>query len=170
MMAIALGVLLLTAAVTAGLARRSEASSARHDVEQRAEAVGPEFDTKTLLAGKTQKGRDGNTVFVARPLAPVNGTTPVVVLSEDVNTRPFGGSGFAVLAAAALALGIAALVAAYLARRMTEPLAAMETTARSIAGGDLGARVDTSQMRDDELANLAHTINAMAGDLDLARG
>ncbi len=246
MMAIALGVLLLTAAVTAGLARRSEASSARNDVQQRAQAVAPEFDslieqlpstraaigtvagrrqvrrirdlvnttlrasngavvavkddgtveegldrllggtgqtptlpagitvddldTKALLAGDTQQGRDGNTVFVARPLAPVNGITPVVVLSEDVNTRPFGGSGFAVLAAAALALGIAALVAAYLARRMTEPLAAMETTARSIAGGDLGARVDTSQMRDDELASLANTINAMAGDLDVARG
>src|SRR5262249_4852258 len=45
MMAIALGVLLLTAAVTAGLARRSEVSTARHDVEQRADVVGPEFDS-----------------------------------------------------------------------------------------------------------------------------
>ena len=45
MMAIALGVLLLTAAVTAGLARRSEVTNARHDVERRAEVVGPEFDS-----------------------------------------------------------------------------------------------------------------------------
>ena len=246
MMAIALGVLLLTAAVTAGLARRSEVSTARDDVEQRAEVVGPEFDslitqlpnaraalttvagrrqvrrlrdlvnttlrasngaivvvdaqgnveeglgrllggagasptlpsgvtaddldTRVLRAGETQHGRNGNTVFVARPLEPYNQTTPVVVLTEAVNTRPFGGSGLAVLAAAAIALGVAALVASYLARRMTRPLAAMETTARSIAGGDLQARVDTSQVRDDELASLAVAINAMASDLDLARG
>jgi signal transduction histidine kinase len=246
MLAIALGVLVLTAAVTAGLARRSEVTTARHDVQDRAEVVGPEFDklikqlpaaraatatvagrrqirrlrnlvnttlrasngavvaldadgnveegfgrllgtqgdtptlpegmtvddldTKALLAGSTQNGREGNTVFVAEPLAPVNGVTPVLVLAEDVNTRPFGGSGFAVLGAAAIALGIAAFVAAYLARRMTEPLAAMETTARSIAGGDLSARVDATHVRDDELGSLASAINAMANDLDVARG
>jgi two-component system sensor histidine kinase BaeS len=246
MMAIALGVLLLTAAVTAGLARRSEVSNARHDLQDRAQVVTPEFDsliqqlpaaraaadtvagrrqlrrfrqlvnttlqasngavvavnsegqveeglarllggsgdaptlpsgisvddldTETLLAGDTQQGRDGNTVFLARPLTAVNGVTPVVVLTEDVNTRPFGGNGFAVLGAAAISLGIAALVATYLARRMTRPLAAMETTARSIAGGDLTARVDTTDVHDDELASLANAINAMANDLDVARG
>jgi signal transduction histidine kinase len=246
MMAIALGVLVLTAVVTAGLARRSEANTARHDVQERADVVAPEFDqlirqlpkaqaatgtvagrrqvrrirdlvnttlrasngavvavdangdvqealgrllgtagatptlpdgvtvddldTKALLAGSTQHGRDGNTVFVAEPLAPVGAVTPVLVLAEDVNTRPFGGSGLAVLGAAAIALGIAAFVAAYLARRMTRPLAAMETTARSIAGGDLSARVDTTDVHDDELASLAQAINAMAADLDVARG
>jgi two-component system sensor histidine kinase BaeS len=245
MMSIALGVLLLTAAVTAGLARRSEVNNARHDVQNRAEVVGPEFDsliaqlpaaraadtvvgrrqlrrlrdlvnttlrasngaivvidqdgqvqegvgrllggagesptlpagvtiddldTEVLLAGDTQQGRDGDTVFVARPLTAVNGNTPVVVLTEEINNRPFGGNGLAVLGAAALSLGIAALVATYLARRMTRPLAAMETTARSIAGGDLTARVDTTNVRDDELASLADAINAMASDLDVARG
>ncbi|HEU5307474.1 MAG TPA: HAMP domain-containing sensor histidine kinase, partial [Acidimicrobiia bacterium] len=246
MMAIALGVLLLTAAVTAGLARRSEVSNARHDVQDRAEVVGPEFDTlidqlpeartaaetaggrrqlrrirvllnttlrasngaivaidadgqvheglavllggtgnsptlpsgvsaddldtERLVAGTTQQGRDGGTVFVARPLTAVNGTTPVVVLSQEINERPFGGNGLAVLGAAAISLGIAALVAMYLARRMTRPLAAMETTARSIASGDLAARVDTTDVHDDELASLALAINAMANDLDVARG
>jgi signal transduction histidine kinase len=246
MMAIALGVLLLTAAVTAGLARRSEVTTARNDVQDRAAVVAPEFDrlikqlptakaatgtvagrrqirrirdlvnttlrasngavvavdpngevqevlgrllgtagegptlpegvtvddldTTALLAGSTQNGRDGNTVFVADPLAPVGAVTPVLVLAEDVNTRPFGGSGLAVLGAAAIALGIAALVAAYLARRMTRPLAAMESAARSIAGGDLSARVDVTDVPHDELASLANAINAMAADLDLARG
>jgi two-component system sensor histidine kinase BaeS len=245
MMAIALGVLLLTAAVTAALARRSEVSNARNDVQDRAEVVAPEFDSliaqlpaaraadtvvgrrqvrrlrdlvnttlrasngaivvidadgevqegvgrllggsgdtptlpdgvtvddldrAALVAGDTQQGRDGNTVFVARPLTAVNGTTPVVVLTEEVNTRPFGGNGLAVLGAAAISLGIAALVATYLARRMTRPLAAMETTARAIAAGDLTARVETSNVRDDELASLADAINAMASDLDEARG
>jgi hypothetical protein len=180
MMAIALGVLLLTAAVTAGLVRRSEATNARHDVQQRAEVVGPEFDSliaqlpaargvdtvvgrrqlrrlrdlvnttlrasngaivvidedgqvqegvgrllggagesptlpagvtvddldaEALLAGDTQQARDGDTVFVARPLSEVNGTTPVVVLAEEVNNRPFGGNGLAVVGAAAISLG-----------------------------------------------------------------
>jgi signal transduction histidine kinase len=246
MMAIALGVLVLTAAVTAGLARRSEVTAARHDVVDRAAVVGPEFDTlirqlpaakvatgtfvgrrqlrrirdllnttlqasngsvvaidadgnvqevlgrllgsagdsptlpegvsiddldtRVLLDGSAQNGRDGDTVFVAQPLAAVGEITPVLVLAEDVNTRPFGGSGIAVLGAAAIALGIAALVAAYLARRMTRPLAAMETTARSIAGGDLSARVDATHVRDDELGSLANAINAMASELDVARG
>src|SRR5439155_25659813 len=129
-----------------------------------------DLDTESLLAGTTQNGRDGNTVFTAEPLAPVGQVTPVLVLAEDVNTRPFGGNGLAVLGAAAIALGIAALVAAYLARRMTRPLAAMETTARSIAGGDLAARVDASHVPDDELGSLANAINAMANDLDVARG
>jgi two-component system OmpR family sensor kinase len=246
MLAIALGVLLLTAAVTAALARRTEVTSARHDVQDRVAVVEPEFDTligqlptaraatgtaagrrqirrirklvnttlrasngavvgvdangdvqevlgrllgsgratptlpdgvtvddldtKALLDGSAQNGRDGNTVFVAQPLTPVGAVTPVLVLAEDVNTRPFGGSGLAVLGAAAVALGIAALVAAYLARRMTRPLAAMETTARSIAGGDLSARVDVTDVPDDELASLANAINAMATDLGVARG
>ncbi len=246
MIAIALGVLVLTALVTAGLARRTEVTTARHDVQDRAQIVAPEFDTlirqlpsakaatqtlqgrrqirrirdlvnttlrasngavvavdangdvqevlgrllgtgnttptlpdgvtvddldtRTLLAGTQQDGRSGNTVFVAEPLASVSGLTPVLVLAEQVNTRPFGGSGLAVLGAAALALGIAALVAAYLARRMTRPLAAMETTARAIAGGDLSARVDATHVPDDELGSLATAINAMAADLDEARG
>jgi signal transduction histidine kinase len=246
MVTIALGVLVLTALVTAGLARRTEANSARDDLNARAPVVASEFDTllgqvplgriaaqtgvgrrqvqrvrdlvrttldasngavvginadgqvkeilgrflgtdagavtlpdgvaaddldtAALLAGTTQKGRAGNTVFTAIPLQKVAGVTPVVVMAEGVNTRPFGGNGMAVLGAAFLALVIAVLVAAYLARRMTRPLAAMETTARSIASGDLTARVDTANVPDDELGSLAQAINAMAAELDDARG
>ncbi len=246
MVAIALGVLVLTALVTAGLARRSEADTARNDVQQRAAVVGPEFDkllqqlpagriaegtvagrrqlqriralvattlrasngavvavgadgevqeilgtflgtdasvvtlppgveasdldTQALLAGTTQNGRSGDTVFSATPLEKVGDVTPVLVLAEAVNTRPFGGNGGAVLGAAVIALLIAALVAAYLARRMTRPLAAMETTAGAIAGGDLAARVDSTHVPDDELGSLARAINAMAADLEEAQG
>jgi len=246
MMAISLGVLVVTALVTAGIARRTEVTTARHDVRDRAAVVAPEFDklikqlrgaravsgtlaaqrqirrirdlvnttlrasngavvaidasgnvqevvglllgnagnapslpngvtvddldTQALQAGTTQNGKAGNTVFIAQPLNPVGNVTPVVVLAEDINTRPFGGSGLTVLVAAALALAVAAIVAAFLARRMTRPLAAMEATARSIAGGDLSARVDASHVADDELGSLAGAINAMASDLDVARG
>ena len=61
------------------------------------------------------------------------------------------------------ALGVAALVAAYLARRMTRPLAAMETTARSIARGDLtGAGRHRPTCPTTSSPSLADAINAMA--------
>jgi signal transduction histidine kinase len=129
-----------------------------------------DLDTASLQAGKTQKGRNGDTVFQGEPLTQVGQLTPVVVLSEHVNNRPFGENSGLVLGAAVLALGVAALVAAYLARRMTRPLAAMETTAGEIAGGDLSARVDTEHVADDELGSLARAINSMAEELDASRG
>ena len=63
MMAIALGVLLLTAAVTAGLARRSEVTTARHDVQDRAEVVGPEFDS---LIAQLPKARAASDTVIGR--------------------------------------------------------------------------------------------------------
>ena len=230
-MAIALGVLVLTALVTAGLAHRTATTAARNDVAQHAPVVADEFnallaqlpaarlqtqtatgrrqiqrirdlvattlrasngalvaidangqvqevvglllgvqsslitlpqgvtvadlDTARLLAGKTQRGTTSNTVFMAIPLDPVRGLTPVVVLAEHVSNKPFGNNGGVVLGAAVIALIIAALVGFYLARRLTRPLAAMETTARQIAGGDLSARVDDRRVPDDELGSLA---------------
>ena len=53
---------------------------------------------------------------------------------------------------------------------MTRPIAGMEDAANRIAGGDLTARVDTSGLRDDELAGLTRSFNAMAGQLETARG
>lgn len=94
----------------------------------------------------------------------------MVVLTEHVSSRPFGDNSGVVLGAAALALGVAALVAVYLARRMTRPLAAMEATAGRIAAGDLSARVDTRHVADDELDRLANAINTMAEELDASRG
>ena len=246
MTGIALGVLVLTALVTAGLARRTEVASAKSDVEDRAAIVAPEFDTllaqlgtgraatgttagrrqllrirnlvdttlrasngavvgvtsdrqvqevlgrflgadpavvslpagvsatdldtAALLAGDSQTERSGDVVFTAVPLAETAGITPVLVLTEHVSNRPFGTSGPAVLWAALISLGVAVLVAVAIARRMARPIAAMETTAREIAAGNLAARVDTEHLSDDELGSLAAAINAMAADLDAARG
>ena len=246
MVGIALGVLVLTALVTAGLARRNEVSTAKHDVESRAAVVAPEFntllaqigtgkvaastavgrrqvqrirdlvattlkasngavvastpdgqveevlsryrgtdsavialpagveagvlDTAALLAGDSQTDQNGDTVFTAVPLDEKAGVTPVLVLTEHVNKRPFGTAGGAVLWAALIAFGVAVVVAGFIARRLTRPIAAMETTARDIAAGDLQARVDTEHLSDDELGSLGRTINAMATELDDARG
>src|SRR5262245_51865843 len=130
-----------------------------------------DLDVAGLRDGHTQEGRAGSTVFNATPLDTLNnGTVPVLVLADDVNTRPFGAAGGVVLGAALLALVVAAAVAAYLARRLTRPIAAMETTARTIAGGDLSARVDETHVRDDELGSLAHAINGMAQELEESQG
>jgi two-component system sensor histidine kinase BaeS len=246
MVGIALGVLVLTALVTAGIARRTEVTSAKNDLHDRTAAIAPEFDTllaqlptaraatttagrrqlrrirdlvattlrasdgavvavtadgqveevlgrflgttepsvlslpsglsagdldtNALLAGETQTARSGDTVFTAVPLNETGGVTPVLVLTEHVSYRPFGTNGGAVLVAALIALGVAVLVAAAVARRLSRPIAAMETTARQIAAGDLQARVDTEHLSDDELGSLGRTINSMASDLDEARG
>jgi signal transduction histidine kinase len=248
MLAIALGVLVVTAGITATLARRTSTDSARHELQQKAPEVASalsdvfsgadkltlqqlrdrlagtnlaprvkrliettltvsdgavialdangnqqeilgklfgtessllelppgvspgDLDTDALLAGETQTGRDGNTVFVATPLTPVRGLTPVVVLAKDVETRPFGSSSGVVLLAAIGAIVVAAVVAAFLARRITRPIAAMETTAGRIARGDFSARVDVTDVPHDELGELADAINTMGEELQSARG
>jgi two-component system sensor histidine kinase BaeS len=130
-----------------------------------------DLDTKQLLAGQQQTGQSGDTVFVARPLTPIGTNTPVVVLSQHVDTQPLGRAGGFLLVTGAIALVAAGLVSAYLARRMTRPLAAMQETAGRIADGDLAARVRLrGSYPDDELASLARSINAMANDLETARG
>jgi two-component system sensor histidine kinase BaeS len=129
-----------------------------------------DLDTDKLLNGEQQTARHGDTVFVAMPLNQLQGLTPVVVLSKHVETRPFGQSSGLVLLAALGAIVVAAVVATYLARRMTRPIAAMESTARRIASGDLSARVDPRGVPHDELGDLASAINTMGEELQEARG
>jgi two-component system sensor histidine kinase BaeS len=130
-----------------------------------------ELDLVELVAGKTQDGVKGSRAYVATPLTPLeDGSTPVVVVTQQVERRPLGRAGTFLLITGGLALLAAALVSAYLARRMTRPLAAMEVAAGRIAAGDLSVRVDTEGLRDDELADLTRSFNAMASELETARG
>ena len=129
-----------------------------------------DLDLVGLIAGEVQSGVFGNRAFVAVPLDAVNGATPVVVVPQQVARRPLGRAGTFLLVTGALALVAAALVSAYLARRMTRPIDAMEEAANRIANGDLSARVDTTGLHDDELAALTRSFNTMAGELETARG
>jgi signal transduction histidine kinase len=129
-----------------------------------------DLDARALLAGKEQSGRQGRTAFVAAPLKIVNGNTPVVILTQQVETQPLGRAGPFFLLAGALALVVAAIVAFYLARRLTRPLTAMGQTADRIAAGDLSARVDLGKHPDDELSGLARALDGMAAQLEAARG
>ena len=129
-----------------------------------------DLDTAKLLEGQRQTGRDGNVVFVAQPLARTGDVTPVVVITQPVSTRPFGRSGGAFLVAGCIAFAVSLLASYLFARRLTRPIALMSDTTARLAAGDLGARVPLDPNRDDELSRLGRALNAMAAQLESARG
>ena len=129
-----------------------------------------DLDVDMLLIGQQQSGTVSGTAFVADPLPLVGNITPVLVLTQPVETQPLGRAGGYLLATGAFALLVAAGISAYLARRLTRPIAAMRDTAERIAGGDLSARVALTGGPDDELRSLARSLDAMASELETARG
>ncbi len=64
-------------------------------------------------------------------------------------------------------LGLAALFAQQVARRISGPLSALTSATRRIAEGDLATRVQPTSR--DELRTLVESFNQMAGDLDRQR-
>jgi two-component system sensor histidine kinase BaeS len=132
-------------------------------------AVG-DLDTKALLAGEEQTGRGDGIVYVAQPMASGARGTPVALFTEKVDDDAIRQARGFFIVAAMIAVAIAIGIAAYIARRLIRPITAMDDTARSIAGGDLAARVDLGRHPDDELAGLANTLNQMAAQLEHAQG
>jgi two-component system sensor histidine kinase BaeS len=130
-----------------------------------------DLDTDALLDGEQQSRLIGDTALVARPLDPIpNEGTPILVLTDDVDNNTIGRAGPFFVGAAILALLVAGLVAYWLARRLTRPLAAMQETAARIGEGDLSARVVLPRGTDEELAGLARTLDGMAAELEAGRG
>lgn len=129
-----------------------------------------DLHARDLDGGLTQTGTTGDTAFVAQPLARLDEVRPVLVLSQAVDDSPLGRAGGFLLTTGGLALLAAILVSAWLARRLTRPIAAMDETANRIATGDLSARVGDVAGPDDELAALARSIDSMADELEKARG
>ncbi|MSO78828.1 MAG: HAMP domain-containing histidine kinase [Acidimicrobiia bacterium] len=129
-----------------------------------------DLDTDALLAGDLQSGVKDDTAFVAQPIAGVGNFIAVVVLTQAVETRPLGQAGPYLFFTSLFALILAAIVSAFLARRLTRPLGAMESTAGRIAAGDLSARVGAASMPYEELGSLAHSIDTMADELETSRG
>jgi two-component system sensor histidine kinase BaeS len=129
-----------------------------------------DLDTEMLLDGRRQTGVKEDTAFVAQPITSLNGLKPVVVLTQAVDNRPLGDAGPYLFGTGLFALIVATAVSAFLARRLTRPIAAMQLTAGRIADGDLSARVDATSMPNDELGSLARSIDTMADELETARG
>jgi signal transduction histidine kinase len=129
-----------------------------------------DLDTAALLKGQDQNGRSDGIVWFAQPLEPGTHGTPVLLMTQEIDENGLRQARGFFLIAALVAVGIAIFVAFFISRRLTKPLAAMGDTARSIAAGDLAARVDLGRHPEDELADLARTMNAMAAQLEHARG
>ena len=128
-----------------------------------------DFDAAKLRLGERQTGRVAHRVFVAEAVRSGGDATPVLVLTEKVESAATNRARGYFVIGGAFALVAAGVVSYFLARRLTRPLAAMSVTAGAIAGGDLSARVDLGPHPDDELADLARTLNAMAVQLEAAR-
>ncbi len=128
-----------------------------------------DLDAATLLDGNRQSGYVNGRAFVAEPIVATAAGAAVLVLTEQIDSGAVSRARGFFLIGGALALAAAFVVSYFLARRLTRPLAAMGMTASAIAGGDLGARVDLGKRTDVELADLARTLNGMAGQLEEAR-
>ncbi len=74
---------------------------------------------------------------------------------------------FLLASAATVLLG--ALVASRLSGRLTQPLREADQATQRVAAGDLSARVPVPS-GDDELADLARSINSMAATLERSKG
>ncbi len=72
-----------------------------------------------------------------------------------------------ILSANGLILGLTALAGLILARRITGPVRALTSAARTVRGGDLDVNVDVRSA--DELGELASAFNSMAASLRAAR-
>jgi two-component system, OmpR family, sensor kinase len=123
-----------------------------------------------LEAGRQTTGHTSSLLVfsaVPTPIAKVSRYLPVLIITRQIHNPVTGLRYFALVGA--IALAVAALVAAALARRFTRPLMAAVHTTRRIASGDLDATVPVRPREDPEFAKLAESINAMGANLVRAR-
>ncbi|HMI50805.1 MAG TPA: ATP-binding protein [Candidatus Saccharimonadales bacterium] len=86
---------------------------------------------------------------------------------ESLVVPLLGGTVWARMALAAVALALAALVCLWLARGITAPIARLREATRSLAQGNLGIRVGSpSGHRRDILADLGHDFDRMAEQIE----
>lgn len=92
----------------------------------------------------------------------------VVAIGSTADLVPWDDVAGRMLFAALIAIGLAAVIAASMARWMKRRLDGLGDAAAAIAAGDLTARAPDDG--DDELAAVAAAFNAMAVELEEARG
>jgi two-component system sensor histidine kinase BaeS len=131
------------------------------------------LSTELLESGRTVSGSVGEVVFAAVPVVltarqhrnlGIPARDAAVLLAVRTVGNPVNGLSYFLLVAGA-ALLVAAVVAWYLARRISDPLVRAVTTTGQLAGGDLTARVPIHRHDDPELTELAEAINTMGDRL-----
>lgn len=138
-----------------------------------------DLDMEQLLFGQPvsgEKGRLAWAAFLFSLSVPVlsgpgqaSSVTLVVVLTREAPAGPPGLLAWGALASAFTL--VVALAASYaLGRRIARPLQRTETVTRSIAAGDLTARVEVQGSDGTELVSLANSVNQMADALTRAQG
>jgi signal transduction histidine kinase len=70
------------------------------------------------------------------------------------------------LVASVFAIVVAALAGWFMSKRVTRPVLALEKATRQMEQGDLRARVDLPQERQQEFLSLAHSFNGMAAQVE----
>jgi len=140
--------------------RNTDLSGLRQVAAAQAEIAGaPAAGPTTMIA----TGINGKSVLTAHAAIASLGWTVFVELPMSEALAPLYGSALRSAALLALALGLAALAALFLARRMTGPIRQLQTGAARIGAGELNRRIDIRT--GDELEGLAGEFNRMAGDL-----
>ena len=118
--------------------------------------------------GLVVSGNHGSLVYAATSVVDARRGSAVLVLTESSSLDLGPTVRWFLLASAATVL-LGALVAARLSKRLTQPLREADIATQRIAAGDLSARVPVPQ-GDDEVADLARSINSMAGALERSKG
>lgn len=125
-------------------------------------------ELEAVWGGATISGRAGDQVYAAATVER-GGNPSAVVLSDRIATA-LGNTVVWFLLAGGVVTGLAALVAARLARTLTAPLRRVDEASRQIADGDLGTRVPAPRPgARDEVADLSRSVNAMARALERSR-
>jgi signal transduction histidine kinase len=132
---------------------------------------GADIEPSALIANEEVSGRHGNIVFLAIPATTrVRGNVLVVVATDRVDLTVLHDAFPLMLLAGLIVLIGVALLSIWLANRLTRPISAIERAAAQLATGDLSARADVPPTADGELVALAGALNAMASQLEQARG
>ncbi len=130
-----------------------------------------DLQLREVAKGATSTLRRNDTAYLAASIdiPALRFAVPIVILSEPIDRAGVRRATTAFLFSAVVALGACVMIAAWLSRRLTRPLLAIEAAAYSLAAGDLSARVHVDADADRELADVAMTMNRLAHDLDVAR-
>jgi two-component system OmpR family sensor kinase len=118
--------------------------------------------------GLVVSGNHGSLVWAATSVVDARRGSAVLVLTESSSLDLGPTVRWFLLASAATVL-LGALVAARLSKRLTQPLREADVATQRIASGDLSTRVPVPE-GDDEVADLARSINSMAGALERSKG
>ncbi len=134
-----------------------------------------DLDVAAVVSGQTTSGRTGSLVYAAAPVTVSNaervrlrlGGTLAVLLTRDVGG--VGPSWGYFIVAGGVALLVAAVVAWKLSQRLARPLVEAEAVTGRIAAGELDSRVPARRHDYPEFTSLAGSINRMAQSLEDGR-